>query len=90
MILMNKDVQYKVTKVKDSYSLVTHGAEWTKQGFKTASLRNTGNSYIFNDHFSKKTFTFDYSQLNELLILLQLHNENVSYKLYKEVTNESK
>lgn len=54
--------------MKDN-TLYYEGYGWTKPGSKAFSLEDTGNGYIFRDHFNNIKTSFDYAQLEALVLL---------------------
>ena len=82
----SKEIVFKLlTEGKREKSLeYSEYATWTKPGDLSTTLINTGDGYIFHDHFSEVVFEFDYSQMNSLCILLKLFNLNADITILKE------
>jgi hypothetical protein len=81
----SEEISY-IMSATDSKATLTYSgsSNWTKPGELSSSLVNTGDGFIFKDHSLDKTIEIDYSQMENLQILLKLLKEKVKYKIYKE------
>lgn len=80
----NDKVYYdlKSNKTKKTLKYSKNG-KWTNPGEKAYSLENTGNGFIFKDHFLDNSINLDYCQMEALQLLADLTGQ-VDYKLYKK------
>lgn len=62
------DAKYKLKVNRKTINLY-YGEGFAKSGTIAYSLEDTGNEYIFRDHFLQAKTTLDYSQLEALSII---------------------
>lgn len=79
------DCIYELQKEEDKVTLLTTEFGFMKSGKKDASLKCTGDGYIFKDYFSGRTVNLDYSQAHNLRLLLDIIEEDeLKYKIFSE------
>jgi hypothetical protein len=74
----------KVEFFKKGSKLFCEGEQWTRNGKKAYSIEDTGDGYIFRDHFDNTKIDLNYSQAEGLAILMKSDFDLDRIKIYKE------
>lgn len=83
------DIEEKLLSDKEYNKEITlkysHMGRWTRPGEKGYSLTNTGNGFIFKDHFSEEMYPIDYCQMEALMALIKLHKEESKFMIMENI-----